>query len=90
MSYGLISNEVDTFGPTTMGMKRLREEVLVNTGYPTPTLLNFIQNGTTDNPQQLAEECKQLASKVQDEDVQATLLNIALAASKSKEGLSLC
>ena len=89
MAYGLISEEVDTYGPTIQGMKALREAV-VSSKKNFPTLLHFVLEGTTVNPQQLSIECNQFARTVDSSDVKNSLLNIASAALKSKESLSLC
>ena len=89
MSYGLVGDNTDTYGPTIQGMKLLRETVIASRkNYP--TLLRFVKTGATVNTQQLSIECNNMAKTADNEDVKSTLLQLAKAAESSKENLALC
>ena len=88
MSYGLVGDGVDTFGPTTSGMRLLRITVLANNGYP--MLSEFVTNGETLHPQEVAKEAEELCQLVSDEDLKHTLEHLALVSSLCKENLVLC
>lgn len=89
MAYGLVGDNVDTYGPTIQGMKVLRDSVTCLIG-KYPVLRSFVETGTSDNPQELSKECKEFSQTVQEENLKSTLAHLCLAASRCKEKIELC
>lgn len=89
MAYGLVGDKVDTYGPTIQGMGVLRDSVITQIG-KYPVLHSFVETGATDNPQGLAEDCKEFVKTIEDENLVHTLEHLAKVASKCQEKLELC
>jgi hypothetical protein len=88
MSFGLIGDGVDTFGPTIQGLKALRESIEKDTSVQ--ELWVFITIGISTNPAQLVKDCKDAIPKADNDIVKSILKNLGDAASKCKKRIELC
>lgn len=93
MTYSLVSETTESYGPTIGGLSALHDAVLpIIAEAPDQwvALHQLIDHGQTDNPQLLVKEINRILPRISFEPVKETLLHIAEVASKSRECLAIC
>lgn len=90
MSYELVTDTEETYGPTINGLKVLKQEFVEVGVEQAPALHHFLYYGYTISVQALTTECEKLAHQVSEPGVKTSLEHIADVASRAKEFIQLC